>query len=222
MIKLIIVDDQRLVREGLEALLNMHDKLECLAIFENGQQALESLNEIEPDVILMDIRMPVLDGIETTTKIRSSHPNVRILMLTTFDDDDYLINAMKAGANGYILKDTPVEQLMEAIQIIWHEGAYLMDSLTAKVIGHLQNAHTTNQHFESSWVDTYQLTTREMDIIQFIKKGYSNQEMAEQLFISSGTVKNHISNIMDKMDLRERSHIAIYALSGERPDHRNE
>jgi DNA-binding NarL/FixJ family response regulator len=215
--KLAVVDDQRLVYEGFQSLLNMQEGIKCPWTFASGEAFLEAFGEIDPDTVLMDIRMPGIGGIEAVRRAKAVRPSVRILILTTFHDRSYIIEAMKAGADGYILKDAPIEKLVEAVRTVHKTGAYLAESVTSTVLDYI---HTTGSAaaYEYQWKERYNLSSRELEVIAWMKKGLSNQDIGERLSISSGTVKNHISHIMDKMELRERHHITIYALTGERPD----
>lgn len=220
MINIIVVDDQRLVYEGFQSMLNMVDGLSCERTFKGGQDFIDawSTEEISCDVVLMDIRMPGLNGIEATAQLKKMNPEVHVLMLTTFNDRSYIIEAMKAGANGYVLKDVPFEKLIEAIHSVYETGAYLLDSVTRSLIDYVREIDQDQSAQIETWQGKYQLTKREKEVMHWIKKGLANHEIARELHISEGTVKNHVSNIMDKVDLRERHHLIIYALSGERPD----
>ncbi len=217
MINVAVVDDQRLIHEGFSALIDMHEGLNCIRSFSDGISFLEEAKQFKADVVLMDIRMPIINGIETTKRLRVFDKNVRVLMLTTFNDREYIIEAMKAGANGYILKDTPFEKIVEAIKCVHTNGAYLLDSVTATVLDYMHHLGRETSH-ELSWKERYNLTDRELEVMHWIKKGLSNLEISQRTFITKGTVKNHVSNIMDKLDMRERHLLIIYALSGQRPD----
>ncbi len=217
MIHVVVVDDQRIIYEGFAALLEMHEDLTCLRTFSDGHSFLEEVVALHPDVVLMDIRMPDMDGIETTRRLRALSQDIRVLMLTTFHDKAYIIEAMKAGANGYILKDTPFEKIVEAIKTTHVTGAYLLDSVTSTVLDYMYRSGAEPSH-EDAWRERYDLSNRELEVMRWIKKGLSNQEIAQKLHISQGTVKNHITNVMDKVDLRDRHLLIIYALSGVRPD----
>ena len=217
MINVVVVDDQRLIYEGFSALLSMHEDLNCLKTFSSGEDFLKEAKGLNADVILMDIRMPEMNGIDAIRRFREFNSSTRVLMLTTFNDREYIIEAIKAGANGYMLKDTPFEKIVEAIQTVHTKGAYLLDVVTATVLDYMQKSESESSH-EISWKERYELSSRELEVMYWIKKGLSNYEISQKLFISQGTVKNHVSNIMDKLDLRERHLLIIYALSGIRPD----
>ena len=161
--------------------------------------------------------MAEMNGIEATKRLRKFNQNIRVLMLTTFNDREYIIEAMKSGANGYILKDTPFEKIAEAIKTVHIKGAFLLDLVTLTVLDYMHRSGVEPSH-ELSWKERYDLSKREMEVMYLIKKGLSNYEISKKLCISQGTVKNHVSNIMDKLDLRERHLLIIYALTGVRPD----
>ncbi|MGH2496343.1 MAG: response regulator [Ktedonobacteraceae bacterium] len=225
-VSVLVVDDQRLMRDGIASLLEMQEAIEIVGTASNGQEAIEKAISLRPDVILMDVRMPVMDGVVTTGRIRRELPSCRILMLTTFDDDAYIIDALRAGASGYLLKDLPAPDLASAVQAAY-KGIYQLDPLVAsKVIASLSRQQTldsANQPLpvspaSSTMSDagtltprTTDLTGREVEVLRLIAKGATNREIAEQLVISEGTVKNHISNILSRLGLRDRTQAAIYA-----------
>jgi DNA-binding NarL/FixJ family response regulator len=223
-VRVLIVDDQRLMRDGLASLLEMQDAIEVVGTASNGQEALEKAVSLCPDVILMDVRMPVMDGVVATGQVRRSLPSCRILMLTTFDDDEYVIAALQAGASGYLLKDLPAPDLASAVQAVY-KGIYQLDpAVASKVIAALSRPQTLDSAKQSvsSTSSTMSdagtpsarpagLTGREVEVLRLIAKGAANREIAEQLVISEGTVKNHISNILSRLSLRDRTQAAIYA-----------
>ncbi|HKV57956.1 MAG TPA: response regulator transcription factor, partial [Ktedonobacteraceae bacterium] len=213
-VSVLVVDDQRLMRDGIASLLEMQDAIEVVGTASNGQEAIEKAIALRPDVILMDVRMPVMDGVVATGRIRRELPSCRILMLTTFDDEAYIIDALRAGANGYLLKDLPAPDLASAVQAVY-KGIYQLDPLVAsKVIASLSRQQTldsTNQPLPVSPAASTMsdagalsprpadLTSREVEVLRLIAKGATNREIAEQLVISEGTVKNHISNILSRL-----------------------
>lgn len=202
-IKLLIADDQPLMRDGLVSLLEVQPFLQVVAAVSNGKEAVEQARLHKPDVILMDIRMPVMDGIEATAIIRHELPNCRVLMLTTFDDEDLIVRAMLAGAVGYLLKTIPSQELAQAIQAA-HRGLYQFDaSVGAVVIGKLASL--------SHEVVDIPLTDRQIDVLRLVARGATNKEIAHKLDISEGTVKNYISSILSELDLRDRTQAAIFA-----------
>lgn len=225
-VRVLLVDDQRLMRDGLASLLEMQDTLEVVGTASNGQEALEKAVSLHPDVILMDVRMPVMDGVVATRQILHELPSCRILMLTTFDDEDYIIDALRAGASGYLLKDLPAPDLASAVQAVY-KGIYQLDPVVAnKVIGSFSRPQILDSLEESSTASSpfsqksnaealtprpAALTGREVEVLRLIAKGATNREIAEQLVISEGTVKNHISNLLSRLGLRDRTQAAIYA-----------
>ena len=206
-IRVLIVDDQRLVREGIASLLEIQDGIAVIGTAVDGQQAIAQAEEALPDVILMDIRMPVMDGIQATETIRARLPECKVLMLTTFDDDEYIIQSLRAGAYGYLLKDTPAENLAQAIKLTYAGIYQLAPSVAGKLVGNWQTdtAKRPPEPIE------YDLTERELEVLRLLATGASNREIAEQLVISEGTVKNHISHILSRLGLRDRVQAALYA-----------
>jgi DNA-binding NarL/FixJ family response regulator len=222
-IRLLITDDQRLLREGIASLLSLEAGIEVVGTAANGQEAFEKTQNLKPDVILMDVRMPVMDGVAATALIKRQFPTCKILMLTTFDDEEYVVEALKAGANGYLLKNIPEDDLAQAI-IAVHKGLYQLDPAVAqKVIASLGTASTPNINNNSSNnirpqttpttspTATTGLTERELEVLKLTSQGLSNNEIARQLSISEGTVKNHISSILSRLGLRDRIQAIIYA-----------
>jgi len=207
-INLIIVDDQRLMREGLQTILNLEPDLEVVGLAGNGAEALELVAVKQPDIVLLDIRMPVMDGVECTGRIKADYPETKVLVLTTFDDDEYIVEALRRGAAGYLLKDLPAEKLVAAIRDLYQGGAILQPEIAAKLISHLspEPVPPTPEGPDA-------LTQREKEILQLVAQGLSNREIAGTLFISEGTVKNYISSIYAKIGVTERSKAIIYAIN---------
>lgn len=207
-IRVLVVDDQRLVREGIASLLAIQDGLIIVGTAIDGEQAIKQAQEKFPDVILMDVRMPIMNGIQATEQLRAILPACKVLMLTTFDDEEYIIKSLRAGAYGYLLKDTPAENLAQAIKLT-HAGIYqLAPSVAGKLVGNWQaSAH----EIHTTETTQHDLTERELDVLRLIATGASNREIAEQLVVSEGTVKNHVSSILSRLGLRDRVQAAIYA-----------
>jgi len=207
MITLLIVDDQSLIRRGLKALLKLEDCLEIVGEADNGKSAIEQVAQLKPNVVLMDVRMPIMDGVAATKEIASNFPATKILVLTTFDDDDYVVRAIKYGASGYLLKDTPSEELVKAIQAVDKGYTQLGPGLVEKVIN---NSAVSKPKPPPGWSE---LTPRELEILRSIAAGSSNAEIAKELYISQKTVKNHVTNILRRLEVRDRTQAAILANS---------
>jgi DNA-binding NarL/FixJ family response regulator len=201
MIKILIADDQSLIRKGLTALLATDEEFRLVGEAANGQEAIELTAQLQPDVVLMDIQMPIVDGVAGTREICQQFPTVRILVLTTFADQEYVSQALQAGACGYLLKNTPYEELNQAIRLV-HKG------YTQIGPGLLQATLVSSK----PPVTLPTLTPRENDIVYWLTQGASNREIAEALYISEKTVKNNISNILSRLNLRDRTQLAILAL----------
>ncbi|MDJ0725282.1 MAG: response regulator transcription factor [Prochloraceae cyanobacterium] len=207
MISLLIVDDQSLIRRGLKALLKLEDCLEIVGEADNGKTAIEQVEKLQPNVVLMDVRMPIMDGVAATKEISQRFPASKILVLTTFDDDDYVVRAIKYGASGYLLKDTPSEELVGAIQAVHKGYTQLGPGIVDKVVN---NSSVSKPTPPPGWSE---LTSRELEILSSIAAGASNAEIAERLYISQKTVKNHVTNILRRLEVRDRTQAAILANS---------
>ncbi len=213
LIRLVIVDDQDLIREGLQIILESKPDLQVVGDAENGQRALEILQSLyetpqKPDVVLMDIRMPVMDGVATTEQISRRFPDVKVLVLTTFDDDEYVSKAMKFGAKGYLLKDTPKEELAVAIRAVHQGYTHMGPGLFEKIWNGSPIPSPLQQQLPP---EIAELSPRERDVLRLIASGASNKEIAEALYISERTVKNHVTNILSRLGLRDRTQAALFA-----------
>jgi DNA-binding NarL/FixJ family response regulator len=206
MISILLVDDQNLIRQGLKALLELETDLEIVGEAENGAIAIDRVKELQPNVVLMDIRMPVMDGVTATKQICSKFPNVNILVLTTFDDDIYVAAAIKNGAKGYLLKDTPSEEIAAAIRAVALGYTHLAPGMIDKIM----SAHV-DKNAATLPPELAELTPRELEILKLIAVGSNNREIAGQLYISEGTVKNHVTNILTRLNVRDRTQAAILA-----------
>ncbi|HEY9493703.1 MAG TPA: response regulator transcription factor [Intrasporangium sp.] len=205
-IRVLVVDDQSMVRAGFRLLLADEPDIEVVADASNGLEAIAQAARFHPNVILMDIRMPELDGLEATRRILAADPAARVLILTTFDLDDYVYEALRAGASGFVLKDDPPEQLIAAVHTIAAGDALLSPAVTKRVIQHFTrlNRHAPPRVFES-------LTTRELDVYRLITRGLSNAEIGRELFISETTVKTHVTRLLQKLDVRDRAQAIVLA-----------
>ena len=228
--RVLIVDDQQLVRDGIASLLRMQEGINVVGTATNGQEAVEQAMTLQPEVILMDVRMPIMDGVEATVQILKQMPSSCILMLTTFDDDEYVQNALRAGARGYLLKDLPAQDLANAIRAV-SQGVYQLD---ASVIERMIETYdgpkseksekpgdaeersvpslpNSKRYTAADSLDAAALTNREREILRLIARGATNREVADSLIISEGTVKNHLSNIFSRLGLRDRTQAVMYA-----------
>ena len=209
MIQLLLVDDQELVCQGLRAMLNLESNIEVVGVANNGQVAIQQVEALQPDVVLMDIRMPIMDGREATRIICQRFPETKVLVVSTFDEDDYITHAIKAGAKGYLLKDMPVEELAQAIRLVdrgyTQMGPGLMEKMLEGMVDKKSEAEEQPEFAE--------LTPREVEVLNLIGTGCTNREIAQQLYIAEGTVKSHVTHILNRLNLRNRSQIAIYANS---------
>ncbi|MBF2004086.1 response regulator [Chlorogloeopsis fritschii PCC 9212] len=210
MIKVLLVDDQHLIRQGLKTLLELEADLEIVGEAENGESALKLIAELHPDVVLMDIRMPVMDGVATTREIHRLFSGIKVLVLTTFDDDEYVTAALQNGAMGYLLKDTPSEELAFAIRAVYKGYTQLGPGIVKKLLTHFSPHGANNSPPPPSLSE---LTPREKEVLRLIAIGATNKEIAQQLYISEGTVKNHVTNILNRLNLRDRTQAAIFANS---------
>jgi DNA-binding NarL/FixJ family response regulator len=208
MIRVMIADDQKIVREGLKMILSLHKEIQIVAEAENGQKLLDMLQNKCVDVILMDIRMPVMDGIEATKKIKSLYPKIKIIILTTFDEDDYVFNGLKNGADGYILKDSGSEEIVGAIKAACANNMLLNEKIALKVVSALHTKPAVERDAVKEKLSL--LTQREIDVANEVKLGRSNRAIGQTLFITEGTVKNYVSRILDKLELSNRSELVIY------------
>jgi DNA-binding NarL/FixJ family response regulator len=211
-IRVQLVDDQRLMRDGLHALLELQEDVAVVGEAADGREAVAVALELRPDVVVMDLRMPVMDGVEATSELTRRLPSARVLVLTTFDDDEYVFAALDAGAAGYVLKDVPAAELAAAIRTVHSGGMHLGGSVAAKVVAELsRSAHARRATAGGVAQGIPYLTPRELDVLRLIGLGASNSEIAAQLVISEGTVKNHVSNLLGRLGLRDRTQAALYA-----------
>ncbi len=212
-IRVMIVDDQRLMREGLKTILDMEQDIEVVQLAENGKDALEKISSAHPDVVLMDIRMPVMNGVECTLAIRENYHGIKVLILTTFDDDEFIIDALRNGAVGYILKDLSSEKLVNCIRDAYAGNSIMQPEIAAKVISLITGDKAGSGGSETALkrTDIDGLTDREITVLKLVGKGFSNLEIAKKLYITEGTVKNYISSLYCKTEINERSKLIIYA-----------
>ena len=207
-IRVMVVDDQHLIREGIASVLNIQEGISIVGTAANGEEAVAQVEALAPDLILMDVHMPVMDGIAATERVRRLLPDCQVVMLTTFDDDEFIVRSLQAGACGYLLKDIPSDDLAQAVRLA-HRGVYqLAPEVAGKLVGALSQVRGRT---EAAGRISAELTTRELEVLRLLSKGATNAEIADQLVVSEGTVKNHVSNILGQLSLRDRTQAAIYA-----------
>ncbi|HDX9578653.1 TPA: response regulator transcription factor [Bacillus pseudomycoides] len=212
MIRIMIVDDQSLVRDGLAMLLNLRPELEVAGTASDGEEAVQNAEQLQPEIILMDIRMPHTNGVEGTRLIRERFPHIKVLMLTTFNDSELIFAALEQGASGYLLKDMETDTIVQAILTVHAGGVVLPQDMTAEIVKELKRTKADSISEQHAPQQIEQLTEREVEVLRELGHGLNNKEIAEKLFITEGTVKNHVSNIISKLDIRDRTQAAIFAV----------
>ncbi len=207
MMKILLCDDQAVIRDGLEMLLTLEKDFQVVGAAQDGAEAVELATQKQPDLILMDLKMPGTNGIEATRQIHAKFPNMKILVLTTYDDDEWVFDAIRAGASGYLLKDTPRQKIVEAIRGTVDGKSFLDPAIAGK----LMNQVASNQKQPTSLL-VEKLTERELDVLRLIAKGFNNNDVAGQLHLSEGTVRNHVSAILEKLGVSDRTQAAVIAI----------
>lgn len=205
--KVLVCDDQAIIRDGLELMLKLEADIEVIGAAQDGAEAVEIVDKLLPDLVLMDLKMPGMNGVEATRRICASHPAIKVLVLTTFDDDEWVFDAIRAGAAGYILKDTPREKVVEAIRGTLSGKSYVDPAVAGKLL-----QHVSCKQEEPQSVLTDKLTAREVEVLRAISHGLSNTDIAARLHLSEGTVRNHISAIFAKLEVADRTQAAIIAI----------
>ncbi len=208
MIRVMIVDDQSLICEGLQTMLDLQPDLQVVGTASNGEIAITQVAALQPDLVLMDVRMPLMDGRAATRTICKQFPNVKVLVLSTFDDDQYIAESIRAGAKGYLLKDMPAQELVQAIRLAYQGYAQLAPGLLDKLIKQPWSIAKPTASLELEM-----LTRREQEVLQLIANGATNREIAEQLFITEGTVKTHVTHLLNRLNCKNRAQLAIVANS---------
>lgn len=207
MVRVLIVDDQSLIREGLSMMLSLYDTVTVVGEAKNGREAIELLENVDIDLILMDIRMPIMDGVEATKIVKDKYPKIKVLILTTFNEDKYIFEGLKNGADGYLLKDLSSEELVKAIETVYQGNMLLQPGIAKQMINSIhEKDDTTNKLNKHNFNE---LTKREYEIALLVGEGKSNKEISSKLFITEGTVKNHITKILDKLEIRDRTQLAV-------------
>jgi len=205
--KILICDDQALVREGLEMLLNLDPVLDVVGPAENGKEAVEMAGKLQPDIVLMDLKMPVMNGMEATRVIRAAYPEMKVLVLTTYDHDEWLFDAIRAGASGYLLKDARREDIINAVKGTFESKTFIDPKVAGRVL-----KQAADRQIHSPSEITSKLTKRELDVLRLVAKGLSNTDIARKLHLSQGTIRNHVSAIFTKLQVDDRTQAAILAI----------
>ncbi len=208
-VRLLLVDDQRLMREGLHTLLEMEPGLAVVGEAGNGQEGLDAYATLLPDVVLMDVRMPVMDGVEATRRLRERWPAARVIILTTFDDDEYVFEGLRAGALGYLLKDVSIQELADAIHTVMAGGVLIEPSVARKVVTEFARMAAPAPRPAQDLDEP--LSERELEILRLLARGMTNREIATRLYLAEGTVKNYVTNILGKIGARDRTAAALRA-----------
>jgi len=212
MINVLIVDDQELIRQSLEIMLSSKKQINVIGSACNGREAVSMTRKLKPDIILMDIRMPEVDGIECIKIIKEYYPEIKIIVLTTFDDDEYIYESLKYGANGFLLKGISVDELVNNIETVYKGGALIEPKIASKILSLFSQLARSDFASKVEDKDLESLSVNELRIIKYIGQGLSNKEITNKMNFSEGTIRNYISNILNKLGLRDRTQIAIFAI----------
>ncbi len=205
--KVVICDDQAIIRDGLELLLRLEKDISIVGLAQEGAEAVELVEKTSPDLVLMDLKMSGMNGVDATRRIRAAHPEVTVLVLTTFDDDEWVFDAIRAGASGYLLKDTPRDKLLEAVRGTTQGKTFVDPAVAGKLLGQI-----ANQHVQPNSPIRDKLSEREIEVLRLLARGFSNADIASRLHLSDGTVRNHVSSILAKLDVPDRTQAAIIAI----------
>lgn len=219
MIKVLLADDQELIRQSLSFVMSRQEDIEMVGTAANGREALELVEEKQPDVVLLDIRMPEMDGVECTRRIKQEFPGIKVIILTTFDDDDYVFDALRYGASGYLLKGVSVDGLTNAVREAAREaargGSIIAPDVASKVLQMFSRMAQGDVQVRVNKKNALELTKMEWQVIREVSCGLSNKEIAGRLYLSEGTVRNYISSILRKLELRDRTQLAIWAVQNQ-------
>lgn len=213
MIRIVLVDDQNLVRQGIQTLLDLEPDLEIVGVAGDGQEALDVVAQCRPDVVLMDIRMPKMDGVAATRLLHERYPEIGVIILTTFDDDEYVFEGLKAGARGYMLKDVNSDDIAAAVRTVAAGEALIQPSIARKVVAEFSRLAAVSPPPLAPPPLIEPLSERELEVLHALAEGLSNREIAARLVITEGTVKNHVSSLLAKLDVRDRTQAVLKAQS---------
>lgn len=205
--KVVICDDQAMIRDGLEMLLTLEKDVQVVGLAQDGLEAVELTAKKQPDLVLMDLKMPGMNGIEATRQIRSKYPAVKVLVLTTYDDDEWVFDAVRAGAAGYLLKDTPREGLVRAVKETVLGKSFIDPAVAGKLLSRVADRQT-----QPTTLITDKLTHREVEVLRLLARGLNNAEIAQRLFLSEGTVRNYVSAVFSKLEVTDRTQAAVIAI----------
>lgn len=203
LLKILIVDDDALIREGLKILLEIEDDIEVVGTASDGQEAFEMCKNLNPEIVLMDIRMPVMDGVLSTKKIKSHFSDIKVVLLTTFKDDEYIKEAVKSGAEGYILKNQLSDSIIESLRTVY-KGNTVFESEVAASLSSMLN------YEKKLDLEKLELTPRELEVLKLVGEGLTNKEISDKLFLGEGTVRNYVTTLLDKLNFRDRTQLAIF------------
>lgn len=212
MIKVLVADDQELIRQSLQIVLESKENIQVTGAAADGQEVIQCIRKEKPDVVLMDIRMPKMDGVQCTKIIKENYPQIKIIILTTFDDDEFVYNALKYGASGYLLKGISMDELVKAIEVVHSGRAMINPDIATKVLKLFSQLARSDYSIPIQESQVKELTKTEWRIIGQVERGASNKEIAETLSLSEGTIRNYLSAILNKLDLRDRTQLAIWAV----------
>ncbi|GGF31206.1 MULTISPECIES: response regulator [Halobacillus] len=216
MTRIVLIDDHKLFREGVKRILDFESSFEVVAEGDDGSAALDLIETHNPDIVLMDINMPSMNGVEATAEITQRYPNLKVIILSIHDDENYVTHALKTGAQGYLLKEMDSDALIEAIKVVGNGGSYLHPKVTHNLVAEYRRLSDTSSNEAFRTIEyrkpLHLLTRRECEVLQLLADGQSNRGVAESLFISEKTVKNHVSNILQKMNVNDRTQAVVTAI----------